>query len=162
MDNPTTSKELPPAPSSSEVPTRNQLNHSQTTPPDFDTMESSGRSNGRSSIDSTFDRPKSQPGEAPDTAKAGSSGFSKLLRRKNKKKTQKQSDEQSTMAPENDRYIPGSRDGNSATSSFVKDDQNQPDNEGGNLTMDDLEPDRYSLFPQVRWLEREITMELSG
>lgn len=142
MDNPTTSKELPPAPSSTELPTINPPNRTQTNPPDFDTMESSGRSNGRSSIDSTFDRPKSQSGEAPDTAKAGPSGFSKLLRRKNKKKTQKQTDEQSTMAPENDRDIPGSRDGNSATSSFVKDDQNPPDNEGGNLTMEDLEPDR--------------------
>lgn len=130
MDTSATSKELPPAPSSTEPPSSNKINRIRTTPVNFDVMESSGRSNGRSSIDSTFDRPKSQSGEVADSAKAGSSGFSKLLRRKNKKKNQKLSDEQST---ENDRDLP-SRDGSEG--------QNPPESEAGNLLMEESEPDR--------------------
>lgn len=140
MDDPTTSKELPPAPSLSEPPNLSKISRTRTTPVDLDTVDSSGRSNGRSSIDSTSDRPKSQSGEAADTARAGPSGFSKLLRRKNKKKNPKQTDEQST---DNDRDIPGSRDGESAVSLFANDSQNPPENEAGNPLADDSEQGRW-------------------
>lgn len=103
-------------------------------------MESTGPGNGRSSIDSYAERPKSQSGELPDTAKAGSSGFSKLLRRRKNKKNQKQAEEQPTENDNTD--LPGSRDGDSAGSSTVNDNQNAPSNDAGDLLVDELEPDR--------------------
>ncbi|BCR84874.1 GRAM and VASt domain-containing protein [Aspergillus chevalieri] len=139
MENPPTAKELPPAPLLSEPLNISKISRTRTTPVDLDTMDSSGRSNGRSSIDSTSERPKSQSGEAADTARAGPSGFSKLLRRKKNKKNQKQTDEQST---DNDRDIPGSRDGDYAASLFANDNNPLPENEAGTLLADDSELDR--------------------
>lgn len=143
MEDSPTSKELPPAPLLSESPNISKINRTRTTPVDLDTMDTSGRSNGRSSIDSTSERPKSQSGEAADTARAGPSGFSKLLRRKNKKKDKKQTDEQST---DNDRDIPGSRDGEYAASLFANDNNLPPENEAGTLLADDSELDRWVSF----------------
>lgn len=144
MDAPSVSEELPSAPPGPENPNTLKFSRTRTTPAESDAMESSGPSNGRSSIDSYAERPKSQSGELPDTAKAGPSGFSKLLRRRNKKKNQKPAEEQSEENENRD--LPGSRDGNSAGSSTVNDDQNAPGNEAANLLVDESESDRLVLY----------------
>lgn len=140
MDPPSASKELPSAPPEPENSNPLNFSRTRTTPAESDAMESTGPGNGRSSIDSYAERPKSQSGELPDTAKAGSSGFSKLLRRRKNKKNQKQAEEQPTENDNTD--LPGSRDGDSAGSSTVNDNQNAPSNDAGDLLVDELEPDR--------------------
>ncbi|RAL14421.1 GRAM and VASt domain-containing protein [Aspergillus homomorphus CBS 101889] len=150
MDESLLSDPIPPP--SSDLRSLSHSGRTKTTPIDFETMTSSGRSNGRSSsIDSSSDRPKSQAGDA-DSAKAGSSGFSKLLAaRRNKKKkkdAQKPADELPTQYElEDDQHIQESRsnesrDGTSVASSLANDLPPPPDHDAINLLTDDSEPDR--------------------